>query len=211
MHCTVFYSWQSDLPNSVNRGFIQDALERAAKAIRNDDSIEVEPVIDRDTQNVPGSPDIGLTIFQKIEAADIFACDVSLINHGARNSNGELSRLTPNPNVLVELGFAVHALGWERVVLVMNTAYGTIENLPFDLRARRTLQYKAVEGEDNREEKKSLQSKFDSALRSILSHLEMPAPILLAPTVVEQAIKAIETGQTNAPAQVRRFMDWMVQ
>ncbi|HEY1376485.1 MAG TPA: hypothetical protein VGF55_06805 [Gemmataceae bacterium] len=31
---TVFYSWQSDLPNATNRGFIQDALERAARDIR---------------------------------------------------------------------------------------------------------------------------------------------------------------------------------
>ena len=26
---TVFYSWQSDLPNATNRGFIEDCLERA--------------------------------------------------------------------------------------------------------------------------------------------------------------------------------------
>jgi len=28
----VFYSWQSDLPNACNRGFIQGALENAAAA-----------------------------------------------------------------------------------------------------------------------------------------------------------------------------------
>ena len=31
--------------------------------IREDDAIEVEPVVDRDTAGVPGSPDIALTIF----------------------------------------------------------------------------------------------------------------------------------------------------
>jgi hypothetical protein len=30
---TVFYSWQSDLPNAVNRGMIGDSLDRAVKAI----------------------------------------------------------------------------------------------------------------------------------------------------------------------------------
>ena len=76
----VFYSWQSDLPNPINRGFIQDALERAAKAIRQDDSITVEPRIERDTDGVPGSPDIATTIFEKIDTSQVFACDVSIIN-----------------------------------------------------------------------------------------------------------------------------------
>ena len=31
MASIIFYSWQSDLPNSTNRGFIQAALEQAAK------------------------------------------------------------------------------------------------------------------------------------------------------------------------------------
>ena len=45
----VFYSWQSDLPSKTNWGFIQEALERAIKAIHKDDEIEIKPVIDRDT------------------------------------------------------------------------------------------------------------------------------------------------------------------
>jgi len=80
MNCTIFYSWQSDLPNSTNRGFIQDALERAAKILRSDESVRVEPVIDRDTQNTPDSHDISATIFRKIAEADVFVCDVSLIS-----------------------------------------------------------------------------------------------------------------------------------
>ena len=98
MKSVIFYSWQSDLPNATNRSFIEKALENAAKAIRNDDSISVEPVIDRDTAGVPGSPDIATTIFQKIEKADVFVCDVSFINQGTD------ARQTPNPNVLLELG-----------------------------------------------------------------------------------------------------------
>jgi hypothetical protein len=60
---TVFYSWQSDLPNNVNRNFILDALEKAAREIAADDSIGVTPVIDRDTAGVPGAPDIAATLF----------------------------------------------------------------------------------------------------------------------------------------------------
>ena len=114
----VFYSWQSDLPNSTNRGFIEKALNNAAKAIRNDDSIKVELAIDRDTQDVPGSPDIPSAIVEKIEKSQIFVCDVSIINKRSK------FRKTPNPNVLFELGYAIKTLGLERIVMVMNTAFG---------------------------------------------------------------------------------------
>ena len=86
----VFYSWQSDLPNSTNRGFIQTALENAAAAITADDTVAVEPVVDRDTQGVPGSPDIASTIFSKITASDVFVADVSI-------TCGDPNRPAPNP------------------------------------------------------------------------------------------------------------------
>src|SRR5882724_1689520 len=81
---TVFYSWQSDLPNATNRGFIHTALEAATKTLREDGSVQVEPVVDRDTAGVPGSPDISSTILGKIDEALIFVCDVSVINQGTR-------------------------------------------------------------------------------------------------------------------------------
>ncbi len=88
----VFYSWQSDLPNGTNRTFIENALKKAAKTIRDDATLEVEPVIDRDVEGVAGSPDISRTIFEKIERARVFVCDVSIINLGMQG------RPTPNPN-----------------------------------------------------------------------------------------------------------------
>jgi hypothetical protein len=66
----IFYSWQAWLPNGTNRGFIQKALEDAVKTLDADDSLQVEPVIDRDTAGVSGSPDIGKTILSKIDVAD---------------------------------------------------------------------------------------------------------------------------------------------
>src|SRR5688572_17335170 len=51
---------------------------------------------------------------------------------------GEKKR-TPNPNVLLETGYAAHCMGWDRVILVMNThkQFGPPEDLPFDLKNRR--------------------------------------------------------------------------
>jgi hypothetical protein len=163
MKRTIFYIWQSDLPPTANRNFIQRALEDAAKAIITDGTPDIEPVIDRDTAGVPGSPDITKTIFQKIADADVVVADVSIINtrHGGRQ--------TPNPNVLVELGFALHAIGDERVILVFNTAYGKVEDLPFDLRPRRVTKYYMSENAADRSgERKVLQRAFETALRAIL-------------------------------------------
>jgi hypothetical protein len=75
----IFYFWQSDLPPSANRSFIEKALECAAMAIRSDGSVNVEPVIDRDSREVSGSPDIAAEIFEKIDQAKVFVCDVSII------------------------------------------------------------------------------------------------------------------------------------
>src|SRR5712692_8624091 len=122
MQRVVFYSWQSDLPNATNRGFIQGALEEAVEIIARE--LEIQPVIERDTQNVPGSPDIAQAIFRKIATADLFVADISLINEASA------SRRTPNPNVLLELGYALKALGDDRVILVCNRAFGTVEQLP---------------------------------------------------------------------------------
>jgi hypothetical protein len=162
--CKIFYSWQSDLPNSTNRSFIETALQKATKSIRNDDSIEVDPVVDRDTANVPGSPDIASTIFAKIEEAQIFVCDISIIN-----SESDLKRLTPNPNVLIELGYAFKALGADRVIMVMNTVFGKPENLPFDLKMRRVITYcMNKENDDKSQERNKLQSTLKEALNAVL-------------------------------------------
>ncbi len=132
MNRVIFYSWQSDLPNSTNRGFIQTALEKAAKAIANDSSNDDVPIIDRDTKDVPGAPHIAKTILAKVAAADAFVADVSII----QGKGGP--RPIPNPNVLIELGYALCSLGDARIVLLMNDVYGGPENLPFDLSHHRS-------------------------------------------------------------------------
>lgn len=167
----IFYSWQSDLPNATNRSFIQQALENTAKVIAQDRMVGVEPVIDRDTQGVAGAPDIAKTIFGKILAADVFVADVSIIA-GCREG-----RPTPNPNVLIELGYALHALSDERVILVLNKAHGGVEQLPFDLKMRRVIPYHMPEVSDDRApERKALEGRLRQAILSALMSREQAAP-----------------------------------
>lgn len=138
MAATIFWAWQDTLPRATNRTLIERALEGAARAIHDDGSIAVEPAVVRDTSGEPGSPDIVATIFARIEVCDVFVCDVSLIDG------------VPNPNVLIELGYAIRAHGWGRVVMVFNTAFGAVEDLPFDLRGKRVLKYEACEDDAER-------------------------------------------------------------
>jgi hypothetical protein len=160
---SVFYSWQSDLPNATNRGFIGSALEKAVKRIRRDDTLKVVPVVERDTLNLSGSPDIAQAIFRKIEQSSAFVADVSLIN-------SQEGRPTPNPNVLLELGYAFRHLGSECVLMLFNTAYGRIEQLPFDLRLKRVVTYHIpVSLQEKAAERNRLSQEIERGLRLILS------------------------------------------
>lgn len=137
----VFYSWQSDLPNNTTRGFLQDCIDAAVNNLK--DTVAIEA--DRDTKGTLGSPDIVHTIFSKIDECDLFIADVSIVNkYTAVDENGEKTeaiKLSPNPNVLLELGYAASTLTWDNVVCIMNTDYGEVGELPFDLEHRRPLQY----------------------------------------------------------------------
>ncbi|HYI03136.1 hypothetical protein [Hyalangium sp.] len=130
--CTLFYSWQSDIkPDSHGRNLIRAALRNAASTVEAK-LPGLRLTIDEATRGEPGSPDIPSTIFDKIGSADIFIADVSIIN-----SSASADRKTPNPNVLVELGYAAGLLGWRRVIMVANQELGTIDSLPFDIRQKR--------------------------------------------------------------------------
>lgn len=131
--------------------------------LRDDESISVQPVVDRDTLAVPGAPDIGATIFEKINTSAAIVADVTIVN----GSTG--GRPTPNPNVLIELGYALKSLGDRRLILVQNVAFGGPEQLPFDLRQKRVLTYSSpTEAPSRVEERRRLQSLLRDALALIL-------------------------------------------
>ena len=165
MNYTVFYSWQSDLENRFNRSFIQEVIEKATKNFSQDESFSLDAVVDRDTYGIAGSPSIVESITGKIAKSDIFVCDISIIN------SLSAGRPTPNPNVLYELGFASAILGWERIIMIQNTAYGNIDMLPFDLRGRRILQYNLDISVENRsDEKNKLKRKLVDIFQNALQH-----------------------------------------
>jgi len=138
MKVTVFYSWQSDLPNNTNRGFIQSVIEKSIQSIKRNETFDLDICLERDTQGQPGSPDIASTILQKIDSCDIFVADISIVTRDLQ----EGKRFSPNPNVMIELGYAIKSIGWDRIILFCNEIYGTGDKLPFDIQQHRRIGYK---------------------------------------------------------------------
>jgi hypothetical protein len=164
----VFYCWQSDRP--ADRNLIEDALDRALKVLSTDEQLGIDKVLDRDTSGVPGTPDIAPTIFQKIRESGVFVADVTLvIGHGERRS--------PNPNVMVEVGYAFGVLDEKQIILVMNIAAGSPEQLPFDLRHKRVMKYSLAPESDKASVRKYLVAGFEQAIRlAAEAYLQRPTP-----------------------------------
>jgi hypothetical protein len=153
MELKIFYSWQSDLPKNQNLNFIETSIKDALKRLRQQKPISLDIKLDKATRNLAGSPDIAESIFSKIGNSSIFIADISIIN---KDYDG--LRKTPNPNVLVELGYAARSIGWEKIICVYNTDFGNYNDLPFDLRNRRILDYTSKNGKDE------LSHKIESAI-----------------------------------------------
>lgn len=160
---TIFFSWQSDNAKE-NKHIIKECLKKISKSLNKDCHYEV--IIDEGTDKTFGSPHITTTIFNKIDRCNIFVCDVSSINSTSKNSS-ETSSI-PNPNVMIELGYAINLLGWERIICVNNLKFGEIEKLPFDIRGNRISKY-----DSSKEKFKSnLEDTLKTAVKAILDNYE---------------------------------------
>ena len=180
----IFYAWQSDRPNNLCRGLIRRALEDAAKELEADPDIQdaerdgIE--IDSDTQDIPGSPPVAETIFEKIRESDVFVADLTPIDLIVpEDDDAEVRRQPPpNPNVMLEYGYALGALGAGKIVGVMNEAFGKPDDLPFDLRHRRwPIEYQAAEGaadDQRRQARQNLTTDLVKALRPIIQLIREP-------------------------------------
>jgi hypothetical protein len=182
MKSNVFFSWQSDRQGREGRSLIEKALQRAVARISRDISVE-EAVrdleVDRDTKGEPGSPPIFETILAKIDRSAVFVPDLTFV--GTRASG----QPTPNPNVLIEYGYALKCLTHSQIVGVMNTAHGRPEDLPFDLRHHRhPITYELPDGasdEERRAARERLAGDLETAVRNVLTSevfkSKLPRPV----------------------------------
>jgi len=176
----VFWSWQSDVFPKSCRELIRSALADAVSAVGGDLGLEAadRPELDHDTKGEPGMVDIAAVILRKIAASAVFVADLTPLSEAA---NG---KALPNPNVLVELGWAFHKPGLERVIGVLNTASGSeIEDLPFDIRHRRILTYNLPEDADEKTRAREHKRLTNSLRGALLTNLS--ASLTVAAAAVE--------------------------
>jgi len=174
----IFYAWQSDRPSSGNRSFIREALDATKERLRADAEIEDRVEVDQDTQGVTGMPEIAATILAKIADCDLFVADLSFVGQSESTKNEQAAKSLPNPNVLVELGYAMGAIGTNRCLCVMNTKFGGPELLPFDLRGRRfpTCYEYPQQGRNRREVLDEFVTKLVKFIRDQLAEGIRPPP-----------------------------------
>jgi len=145
----IFFSWQSDLPYKSNRSFIREAIDEAVEQFSKEGVVEDAPRVDEGMDGVAGTPEVATIMFQKIDGSAIFIGDVSLVGRTEPVDANREKKRVPNPNVLLEMGYAAARIGWNRIICVMNEHFGKRHEQPFDVRNRRfPINYSLQPGND---------------------------------------------------------------
>lgn len=133
---TIFYSWQTDTAGRERR-MIGAALDNVCARVLRERGITLE--MDESTIGESGMPSITETILRKIDKSDIFVCDLTPIIEFTKTIGGgqQETKQLPNSNVLVELGYAMSAIGLNYVIPLAHRGTWNANQLPFDINHHR--------------------------------------------------------------------------
>jgi hypothetical protein len=138
-----------DTEDKYCKGFIQKAIEIAIQKLE-DENIEV--TLDFGFRKTPGTPLLIDEMLKKSTESDMVIVDLTFTSakewldaelldeddtHSWFGVPKGKRKLSPNPNVLLETGYAWAKKGTYRTLAVMNDAFGTPEELPVDLKGFR--------------------------------------------------------------------------
>ena len=129
---TIFFSWQSDT-KSKESDIISHALDAAAEFIKRDYGYQIN--IDHSTLGDSGMPNITQTIMRKIDDCDIFLCDLTPVQKFEKDAveGKTIIKQLPNSNVLVELGYAMSAVGVDYIIPLAHKGDWLDFEMPFDI------------------------------------------------------------------------------
>jgi len=215
----IFYSWQSKTPNKYNWSFIEDCLKEAVKHLKRELKDESPDFyIDRDTKDVPGIPNIVWTLEEKIKVCDVFVADLTFINSilnppaiPKQSFWQKIRGITPKapefafdsikdgipaPNVTQELGLALGSTtSSERIVTIINTAYGDPSKLQFDILQRKfPIRYHYNEKTSNdqkKEQKKELVEALKNRIGDIIKSEHERQKIYFSPFATWKTWKTV--------------------
>jgi len=163
-----FFCWQDHLPKKLHRFLIRDSLDRAISRVQAELPEELECVLRRDeaTNDRAGSVDIANTILQKINTSTVVVGDVTPVL-----TNPDKGWFYPNPNVMVEIGYAARALGWNRVICLYNESACKAEQLPFDIRHRRVTGFACADDSQRNKAYVELEGVLVTAIRAVIQEI----------------------------------------
>jgi hypothetical protein len=179
----IFYSWQSD--HSKTRHFIETALRAAIDNLAENPDMELAPRFDKDTQGKVGSINIPTTIRKKIDSADVFVADMTLVD------KGESGRAMVNQNVMYELGYAAGKLGDEATVVLLNSDLGDKGLLPFDIAQNRVVDFSLTDDKKGVKLTKIIEGILAEHLQDIKAKLDA----VQTESAKDKLTQAIEDGK----------------
>tara|TARA_R110000744_G_scaffold12647_3_gene37484 strand:- start:4826 stop:6541 length:1716 start_codon:yes stop_codon:yes gene_type:complete len=144
----VFFAYQTDTDDKFNKGFIHQAGLNAIQKLK-DEGFDIE--FDYGFNKTSGNPILINEMLKKNDEADLVLVDltftssksgfgvpkINLFGHTIQKYKIEEDKFSPNPNVLLETGYAWSGKGQYRTLTVMNTAFGVRSELPVDLKSFR--------------------------------------------------------------------------
>jgi hypothetical protein len=105
----IFLAWQSDFGPS--RTTIQAVLESVTSELAATEQLVAPLLLTGAVAQGDGAVRIDAKVVEAISRASVFVADLTVVGR-------ILERLLPNPNVLVEVGYALASLGPNRVILL---------------------------------------------------------------------------------------------
>lgn len=191
MNLTIFNSWQSDTQHNSKaiRAALRDASNKleekiAGLHIKNDEA----------TSNQVGTMHIPSAILQNISDADIFVADLSTVG-----STLDGKKKLQNPNVLIELGYAIAQLGWDRIILLFNKEFGEFKDLPFDIEKRSCLDFRIVSHDD----KNGIGLLREGLVMRIRQIIEAD------PSRPSRMTEVLDRDKTNDMKTIKKILVWM--
>jgi hypothetical protein len=120
---------------------------------------------------------------------------------------------TLSPNVLFELGYAVHALGWERVVLLFNLAQGNASEIPLELPKERLFTYHLQGVQEEAESKATLEKAILDTLAKVPATEAKPGPLeILEKRLAQGGAYGVEAAVvdlwSDVLARARTIVGW---
>jgi len=127
---TVFFSWQTDKKENIK--IIKSELEAQALYMKEKYGYSIH-ILDG-TRDVPGMPPIERIVMDRINECDVYVCDITPIEeHEVTPVPNRKVKQMPNSSVMIELGYALRCMSYERIIAVAHSGTWHDSELPFDI------------------------------------------------------------------------------